>query len=124
MSAQPQPTYERDPFESDQPRYRVVERVGNPTAAKRIEVRGRWFDLEPEIDGISLLEFAASTSGADEGDEKAAAKAVGPMLGIIREIFVDYPSFREFSREQRIGIEELGAILGEAVGLYSGRPTQ
>lgn len=118
--------YQRDPFESDQPRVSVVEappNLGNPTASKHLVIRGRRFELESEIDGLSLLEFAAA-SGAEEGDEKAAAAAIGPMLTLVKEIFVDYPSFREFSRQERIGIEEIGTILGDAVAMYSGHPTQ
>lgn len=124
MSAQP--IYNRDPFESDQPRHAVVEappNLGNPTSSKHLTIRGRRFELNSEIDGLSLLEFAAASS-ADENDEKAAMAAIRPMLSLVEAIFTDYPSFREFSRQERIGIEEIGSILGDAVALYSGHPTQ
>lgn len=106
-----------------------VRKPGQSTVAIRIGTHA--FPCVPELDGISLLEFAGALTGMggeddddDEGDAGESLAAMTTLLSLLRIAIVNYDAFRAFVAKHSIGIEMLVEIIGDLIGAYMNRPTE
>lgn len=117
---------------SDQPRrlaFELPDRIGNPTSSVKFTLGEHEFDCRPDLDGITLLEFAQMAGDAADPDgegmspEQAAAYS-GAILGFLQTCITDYPRFRGVVREYGVSVDTLGTIASELIESYTARPTQ
>lgn len=129
---------------SDKPRRLAFElpakkqkTAGNQTSSVELVIGTHKFKCRPQIDGITLLEFAAIATnlGIDaSADENApepemsteqSVEAAGAILELLKSTIIDYEAFRKFVKDNSIGVEDLGEYAGELVKAYTDeRPTQ
>ena len=119
--------------ESDKPRRKVFalpERVGNPTSSVEFQVGDETFRCRPTMSSIRILEFAdlighmPEEGSEDKADPKELAKVAGSIIGLLRNVIIDYDRFRKFADENDLDLDMLGEIAGWIVEAYTGRPTQ
>jgi hypothetical protein len=124
---------------SDKPRRIAFElpakagTAGNKTSSITLELGPHKFKCKPEIDGITLLEFAALAGKMDTGDDEEAAanispadsaEAAGAILQLLRVCIIDFDGFSAVIKEHSVDIELLGEMAAKLVEQYTDRPTQ
>lgn len=127
---------------SDQPRrlaFELPKKAGNKTSSVVLELGPHKFKCKPEVDGITLLEFAAlagklgdGEDGEDDGEGNFvpnisaadSAEAAGAILQLLQTCIVEYDKFAAVCKDNSVGIELLGEMAAGLVEQYTDRPTQ
>lgn len=100
-----------------------------------IKIGNTTFKCIPELDGITLLEFANTLNDLDLEDEETGEdeeekfnpdtlKAISTLLDMLKIALVDYDEFRKFFAANGLGLDFLTDIIGDLIGAYMSRPTE